>query len=90
MAADFRFDCDLDAHAPLKNILSKHGQQSEKTNQFHVDVLSARKTGNLNGEKPNLGSVDVLLGQNCGKTGNLNGEKPNVHDWINDCAYDCR
>jgi hypothetical protein len=33
MAADLRFDCDL--NAPLESILSKHGQQGEKTNQFH-------------------------------------------------------
>jgi hypothetical protein len=47
MAAD-RFDCDL--NAPLKKILSKHGQQSEKAKQLHdcnsaahsLDFMSSR------------------------------------------------
>jgi hypothetical protein len=36
MAADLHFECDL--NAPLKNILSKQGQQSEKTNQLHIAI----------------------------------------------------
>jgi hypothetical protein len=40
-SAHLHFDCDL--NAPLENILSKQGQQSEKTNQLH-DCNSTLRT----------------------------------------------